>query len=146
MSILLKIRNWILGTQVPQQSDFSAASDQIKAGRNYAIGIMTDLNPHALCSLEGNRLIAIEDVEVGDGTSWFRLEYQSDMNGQNAMAWCRYTPYSPQAFSVHQSHIYADGRLCLGTASYDLKAVVLRARYWCLGFCYLRQHGRFPTP
>jgi hypothetical protein len=104
---------------------------------------MVTLNPQALCFFEGGAFVAIEDIEA-DGR-WFRLEYRSDPRGRNATARCLYNPVGADTNSI-RGHLFADGRLCIGTGTFDLETVVRRARYWTLAYTHYRQQGSFPNP
>jgi len=107
--------------------------------------IMMQLNSHALCGFEGATFVAIEDVEIED--RWFRIEYRCDSLGRNASAKVIHNPLgNNDGYSVHQKHLHANQQICLGSGTYDLATVVSRSRYWCLGYCHLRQHGSFPNP
>jgi hypothetical protein len=119
----------------------SAAPPPPRAPR--ALDIMRRLNRHAIWSREGGREVFIEDHRDPDGR-WYRLEYQSDSQGRNAVAYCRYNPWGTNTYGVHQSHLFPDGRICLGNGEFNLEAAVQRARFWCTAYSYLREHGTFP--
>jgi hypothetical protein len=104
---------------------------------------MRRINPNALCGWEGRHPVYIEDHTDPDGRM-FRLEYRCDAEGRNAVAYCRYNPWGRAAHSIHQSHLFGDGRICLGSRAFTLEEAVLRARYWCTAYSVLRETGHFP--
>ncbi len=108
-----------------------------------AASVMRRLNPNCLCAIENGRFVVIEDVPVEE--HWFRLEYQCDLDGRHATAWCRSNPLGVDAFGAHQNHLLAGNQICLGTGSFDLDTAVRRARYWTLGYVCLRRTGEFPN-
>ena len=108
-----------------------------------AAATMRELNPRHLVGAEHGRQVFIEDHADADGRM-YRLEYQCDGGGQNAQAYCRYNPWGGNPYTAIKSHLFEDGRICLGDRAYSLQVAVLRARYWCTGYSYLREHGKFP--
>ena len=112
--------------------------------------IMHQLNHNALHSREGEREVFIEDVQDPDGL-WYRIEYQCDPDGSNARAKVRHNPWGSNTYGYHQSHLSPGGEICLGSritslhSPYGLEYAVKRARFWCTGYSFLRQHGYHRT-
>lgn len=125
--------DWILGTQ-PRA---------VSPGRTTAETIMRGLNPHALCGIEGAEIVFIEDHADPD-SRLYRLEYRSNPGGTQATAWCRYLPWPPRSYGIHQCHLFGSGQICIGGPSTDLRAIVLRARFWTTCYSYLREHDSWP--
>lgn len=113
--------------------------------RSRAMDEMRRLNPNAVWGREGGREVFIEDVIDPDGRI-YRIEYQCDAAGNHAVAYCRHNPWGGNPFSVHQSHLFDGGQICLGSGGFSLRDAVLRSRYWCTAYSYLREHGTFPNP
>lgn len=111
-----------------------------------AQSVMSVLNRSALHSQEGGKDVYIEDVRDPDGR-WYRLEYRCAADGSNATAWCINNPWGTNTFSYVESHLSHDGFVCVGEDSnrerspYKLDFVVKRARPWCTGYSFLREHG-----
>ena len=111
-----------------------------------ASDIMRGLNPQALQSRESGHEVFIEDVKDPDDR-WYRIEYRCRPDGSNAMAWLIYSPWNANPFPYTQSHLGSDNFICVGpglshtSSPYDLDYVVKRARFWCAGYSYLREHG-----
>lgn len=117
--------------------------------------IMHRYNPNALIGEEDDGSIAmIEDVSDPDDRM-YRMEFRATPDGRRAIAYCRYNPWG----SVNGGEEYADGHvaddgfICMGTqhtgrglndSPYSIEYVIERARYWCTGFSYLKEHGEFP--
>ena len=105
---------------------------------------MLSLNRNAVAGSEDGNVIFIEDVKDTDGRM-YRIEYQTNPAGNHATAWCRHSPWPRTSqFSVHACHLFETGQICIGGNSSDLRTVVLRARYWCAAYSYLREHGTWP--
>jgi hypothetical protein len=108
---------------------------------------MNTLNPQALHGRESGKEIFIEDVSDPDGRM-YRIEYKCAPDGTNATAYVRYNPWGYNAYSYQQSHLdSADGLICVGklvnrsNCPYGLEYTVRRARTWCTGYSFLREHG-----
>lgn len=110
-----------------------------------AASTMSLLNHNALRGHENGREVFIEDHSDPDGRM-YRLEYQCDADGSNAVAYVRHNPWGRSQAPATQCHLFADGRICLGNRSYRLDEAVSRARYFCAAYSYYREHGRFPNP
>ncbi len=106
---------------------------------------MRQLNGNALWGRENGKEVFIEDVTDPDGRM-YRLEYQTDLDGQKVIAFCRHNPWGSNSLGVHDSHLFGSGQICLGTRDYSLEDAVQRARYWATAYSYLREHGHFPSP
>jgi len=118
-------------------------SDAMKFFRNNAL----------LWTQDGITLI-MEDYRDPDGRI-YRLEYHCSHDSRHALALCRFNPWgnTPNAgVPFHIGHISPDGRIDLGRSyfgdkvhrCFDLKAAVLRSRYWCTAFSVLKETGQFP--
>ena len=120
--------------------------------------LMRSLNPNAIVALEASCAVFVEDwMDSPADRRFYRLEYRCTLDGLHAVAQCLSNPWNrsdPSAgTSVHTSHIFADGTLCLGaehtptvaTSPFDLQTAVARARYWCTGFSVLKETGEFPN-
>lgn len=106
-----------------------------------ATSIMQNLNRHAVHGQENGQEVFIEDWKDPDGR-WYRLEYHCQPDGSNAIAYVLSNPWGSNAYTAGQSHMFSDGRICIGNASsYSLDYVVRRSRFWCTGYSYLREHG-----
>jgi len=117
--------------------------------------IMYRLNRNAVIGEDDDgAIVMIEDVTDTDGR-FYRLEHRSSPDGRHAIAKCLYSPWGAvnggEEYSV--GHVAEDGFLCLGSdhpgrgvedSPYDIEYVIKRARYWCTGFSYLKEHGDFP--
>lgn len=108
--------------------------------RTDADAIMHRLNPQAVHAQERGKMIFIEDVKDPDGRL-YRVEYQSDSRGRNAQAYCRYNPWGGNPYSAPQSHLFDDGKICLGSGTFNLEEVVGRSRSWCTAYSFMREHG-----
>ncbi|HMJ75676.1 MAG TPA: hypothetical protein VK507_06870 [Iamia sp.] len=108
-----------------------------------ALRTMRVRNPNAMAAMEGDKECFLEDVQV-DGR-WFRLEYQCHPDGSNALAFCRHNPWGPDSLSILDSHLMGDGSICTSARAHaggdDLAFTIDRARFWCVGYAFLRQHG-----
>lgn len=109
-----------------------------------AMQIMRRLNPNALVAMENGREVFIEDVSDPDG-NLFRLEYRVDPTGDNALAYCLYSPHPKPQYQVTQTHLMSDGSICTTanahTVGDPLEHTVMRARFWCTAYSFLCQHG-----
>lgn len=107
--------------------------------------VVANLNPNILCGEENGRDIFIEDVEVQG--RWFRLEYRCLPSSASASAWLLSNPWGANTFPYEQSHLRSDGMICIGAhydpddSPYDLDYAIRRARFWAVGYSYLREHG-----
>jgi hypothetical protein len=107
---------------------------------------MAALNRDALHGRDRGKEIFIEDVRDPDGR-WYRIEYQCESDGSNAVAFCRSNPWGRNPYSYTQSHLGSDGFICYADplvrdrSGYDLDYVVKRVRTWCVGYSFMREHG-----
>lgn len=107
---------------------------------------MLVLNRSALHGREGGKEVFIEDVRDPDGRL-YRVEYQCEADGSNAVAFCRFNPWADNPYSYDQSHLGGDGFICYAKpldrnrSGYDLDYVVKRVRTWCVGYSFMREHG-----
>jgi len=114
-----------------------------RALRTEAGQIAKRYNPNAFIALEGDKVIIIEDVPANDKkTKFYRLEYRSNPEGTEAEAYCLHNPYGDNPYSFRESHLRDDGWLCLARGEkWPLDFVIERARFWCLCYSYMREHG-----
>ena len=81
----------------------------------------------------------------------YQIEYRCDYYGNRATAWLRSNPWGSNPYSYSESHLGPDGLICIGrdlyrdSSPYNLSFAVPRARFWCLGYSYLREHGLAET-
>jgi hypothetical protein len=105
---------------------------------------MQELNPRAFAAIEGDKECYIEDVRDDDGR-WYRLEYRVDPSGRRALAYCLFNPWPPASIPITDSHLMSDNSICTSAAAHrggdDLAFTVARARFWCNGYSFLREHG-----
>lgn len=113
------------------------------------------LNSNALVARDGDHICFIEDVLDLD-LRWYRIEVVSTLNGEHAVAWCRYSPWAlPPTTSYEQGHVFADGFICIGSgldgrapehSPFDIETAIRRARFWCIAYSVLIIEGYFPNP
>lgn len=105
---------------------------------------MAGLNPSAVAFLEGDTSVFIEDWPDPDGR-WYRLEYRCRADGSRAMAYCLHNPWPPAEDNILHSHLMPDNSICVSADVHaggrDLEFVVARARFWCTGYSFFREHG-----
>ncbi len=119
---------------------------------------MRKLNPRALVERERNYVVVVEDHNDPDGRL-YRLEYRVTPDARRAVAFCLHNPWGedgdPSAGADYfEAHVAEDGFICLGHGSvrqlqqspFDLDYAVKRARFWCTGFSFFEETGRFPDP
>lgn len=108
--------------------------------------IMQQLNQNALHAREDGWDVFIEDVKDPDGR-WYRLEYRCKPDGSSATAWVRHNPWVNNPFSYGEAHLSSSNEICIGSgvsgndSPYGLGYTVKRARFWCMGYSFLREHG-----
>jgi hypothetical protein len=106
--------------------------------------IMLSLNPHALAGRENGWEVFIEDVTDADGRI-YRLEYRCKRSGRSARAFCLYSPWPPASLPLTDSHLMPDRSICTSAQAHrggdPLDYAVARARFWCTGYSFLREHG-----
>jgi len=105
---------------------------------------MLALNPHVLADSENGWEVFIEDVTDPDGRM-YRLEYRCKRSGQSARAHCVYNPWPAAPLALTDSHLMPDRSICTSEQTHrggdDLEYTVARARFWCTGYSFLREHG-----
>jgi hypothetical protein len=132
---------------------------QPNAAESPAAGVMRRLNPNAVVGLENGCAVFVEDWwDCPTDKRLYRMEYRSTLDDRHAIALCLSNPWNRSdrtaGTSVHHSHVFADGLLCLSShharepasSPFDLENVVARARYWCTAFSVLKETGSFPNP
>lgn len=118
-----------------------------------AFQMMKSANPNALIGPDYDGSVAmIEDHTDPDGRM-YRIELKSTPDACHAIAYCRYNPWGNNPYSYPDSHLKDNGFICLcqnatetlSNSPINLKDAISRARFWCTGYSYLREHGSFPT-
>jgi len=104
---------------------------------------------------ERGALVLIEKWADPDGRR-YRLEYRSVPDAAKAVAICLHNPWGGRngGEDYHVGHVAEDGFICLRSgygnrtlsgSPVDLEFVILRARFWCACFSYLKEHGAWPA-
>jgi hypothetical protein len=105
---------------------------------------MLGLNPRAFAARDGRKDVFIEDVHDADGR-WYRLEYRCNPSGKRALAYCLADPWPAEDIAMTDSHLMDDRSICTSAQAHlggdDLAYTVARARFWCDGYSFLREHG-----
>jgi hypothetical protein len=107
---------------------------------------MQQLNPRAIFGREEGKQIIIEDVKDPDGR-WYRIEYKCNSDGSSTTARVLYNPWGSNPYSWGESHLSPSGEICLGNGAHQnpspftLDFAVRRARFWCMGYSFLREKG-----
>lgn len=112
--------------------------------RTAAREVMYRLNPRALVWEEDGEDCFLEDVEDADGRM-YRLEYRCNPAGHSALAYCLSHPWPRASIPITDSHLMSNKSICTSARAHqggdDLEFTVLRARFWCTGYSFLREHG-----
>jgi hypothetical protein len=105
---------------------------------------MLTLNPNVFAATENGRDCFIEDVPDADGRL-YRIEYRCRPDGRGALAFCLHNPWPAAAIRITDSHLMSDGSICTSANAHQggdaLEFTVRRARFWCTGYSFLREHG-----
>ena len=121
-----------------------------------AAALMRRYNANGLIGTDSDgATVMIEDVRDPDGRV-YRLEYRSNAEGTQAVAYCRHNPWGTLNGNAEytRGHVSRDGFLCLGSGAtstlakspFTLAYAIERGRYWCTAFSYFKETGTFPTP
>ena len=114
------------------------------APRSRARDTMFRLNQRAFVARDGEQECFIEDVTDADGRM-YRIEYRCNPSGRKALAYCLFNPWPAAAIPITDSHLMSNNSICTSARAHqggdDLEYTVARARFWCNGYSFLREHG-----
>ena len=101
-------------------------------------------------------LVRAREVYLDPDNRPYTLEYFATSDGRQCVSYCLENPWDLENVnageSYEQSHIDTDGFLCIGPDSlksvfsspFGIEFVVLRSRFWAVGFSWMKENGSFP--